>query len=316
MIVAGIDVSKSELHAHAEGEDRRFANDGTGIGSLRKWLRTGNVERVVIEPTGRFHRRLHQSLFDRGFEVVLVNPTRSRRFAEATGELAKTDRVDSAMLVAYGRVLPNLDSSEPKTAFLERLEAMLVCRESLVDHRVSLLQTAGELGGEEEQRLKKIAASIGTEIAELKTSVEAHLRSDPDFAARYQILRSIPGIGFVNAASLCCWMSELGHLENRQAASLLGVAPYSRDSGKAQGQRHIRGGRRRPREAMYMAAQTASRWNQDMAAMYDRLIANGKRHKVAIVAIMRKLIILANVLLRDGRKWAPTAPKSVIPSCG
>ena len=247
---------------------------------------------------------------------MLVNPTRSRRFAEATGELAKTDRVDAAMLAAYGKVLPNLDPSEPKTAFLERLEAMLVCRESLVDHRASLLQTAGELGGEEEPRLKKIAALIGTEIAELKTSVEAHLRSDPDFAARYQILRSIPGIGFVNAASLCCWMSELGHLENRQAASLLGVAPYSRDSGKAQGQRHIRGGRRRPREAMYMAAQTASRWNQDMAAMYDRLIANGKRHKVAIVAIMRKLIILANVLLRDGRKWAPTAPKSVIPSCG
>ena len=204
--------------------------------------------------------------------------------------MAKTDRVDAARLPTGGPV-----PSEPKTAFLERLEA-LVCRDG-GPPRVAA-QTASELGG-----LKKIAASIGKEIAELKT------RSDPDFAVRYQ--SCAPFLASVSSDLL---------LDVGVGPSRTGRPPACRgrirDSGKAQGQRHIRGGRRRPREAMYMAAQTASRWNQDMAAMYDRLIANGKRHKVAIVAIMRKLIILANVLLRDGRKWAPTAPKSVIPSCG
>ena len=272
----------------------------------------------MIEPTGRFHRRLHQSLFDRGFEVVLVNPTRSRRFAEATGELAKTDRVDAAMLAAYGKALPNLGSfraRKPRSS--NGLRPCWFAGRAWWTTALSLLQTAGELGGEEEQRLKKIAASIGKEIAELKTSVEAHLRSDPDFAARYQILRSIPGIGFVNAASLCCWMPELGHLENRQAASLLRVAPYSL------GQRQGTGAAAHPRRQKAAPVRPCS-WprkppidgTRTWPALYDRLIANGKRHKVAIVAIMRKLIILANVLLRDGRKWAPNAPKSAIPSCG
>ena len=270
----------------------------------------------MIEPTGRFHRRVHQSLFDSGFEIILVNPLRSRRFAEAKGELAKTDRVDAAMLAAYGTAFPGLDISEPKTEFFERFEAMMISRESLVDHHTSLRQTAVELGGEEEERLKTIAGSIKAEIGKLEESIETHLRSDPDIAARYEILLSIPGIGSVNAASLCCFMPELGSIGHRQAASLLGVAPFSRDSGKAKGQRKIRGGRSRPRDALYMAAQSAYRWNPDMAAVYDRLSANGKEHKIVIVAIMRKLIILANVLLRDGREWAKQAPASAIVARG
>ena len=322
MIVAGIDVSKNELHVHAVGKENwesnegTFANDGTAFRSLRKWLRKWDVERVVIEPTGRFHRRVHQSLFDSGFEIILVNPLRSRRFAEAKGELAKTDRVDAAMLAAYGTAFPGLDISEPKTEFFERFEAMMISRESLVDHHTSLRQTAVELGGEEEERLKTIAGSIKAEIGKLEESIETHLRSDPDIAAGYEILLSIPGIGSVNAASLCCFMPELGSIGHRQAASLLGVAPFSRDSGKAKGQRKIRGGRSRPRDALYMAAQSAYRWNPDMAAVYDRLSANGKEHKIVIVAIMRKLIILANVLLRDGREWAKQAPASAIVARG
>ena len=154
------------------------------------------------------------------------------------------------------------------------------------------------------------------EIDALDAEIKAHLLADPDMAQRYQILRSVPGIGAVNAAMLCCYMPELGFIGNRQAASLIGVAPCSRDSGKAQGARHIRGGRRRPRDGLFMAALSAARCNPDMKVFYERLTTGGKKHRVALVAVMRKLIILANVLLRDGREWARQAPQTVIPACG
>ena len=149
MVVAGIDVSKDSLHVQVPteessaadaGEEREFRNDRQGFRSLRNWLRKRGVQRVVLESTGRFHRRVHQSPFDEGLEVPVVNQTRSRRFAEAKGDLAKTDRVDAAMLAACGRAFPELASTEPKGTFLERLESMLVARECLVDSRASLKQ--------------------------------------------------------------------------------------------------------------------------------------------------------------------------------
>ena len=134
------------------------------------------------------------------------------------------------------------------------------------------------------------------------------IASDPGADRRYRILISIPGVGPVSAAALCCWMPELGSIGNRQAAALLGVAPFARDSGRRHGTRHIRGGRRRPRNVLYMAALSAAMHNPDLQRVFQRLKAAGKSHKVAIVAIMRKLIVLANALLRDARPWAETAP--------
>lgn len=336
MIVAGIDVSKETLQTHVEaslwdeggdagearsggsasGEDREFSNDRQGFRSLRTWLRKRGATRVVLEPTGRFHRQVHQSLHDCGFEVLLINPLRIRRFAEAKGDLAKTDRVDAATLAVYGRAFPQLAATEPKGEFFLRLESMLVARECLVDRRTSMQQTGKEVDEPEKQLLGELAQAMDTRIETLNASIQEHILADPDIAPRYQILISIPGIGPVNAAMLCCQMPELGSIGNRQAASLIGVAPFSRDSGKAQGPRHIRGGRRRPRDTLYMAAIAAIRWNPDMKAVYDRLTASGKKHKVAIVAVMRKLIILANVLLRNGREWASQAPGNAVPSCG
>ena len=337
MVVSGIDVSKHTLYvhvraeesasaddegideAHSDGsavsEDRKFSNDRQGFRSLRKWLRRKGVTRVVIEPTGRFHRQVHHSLHDDGFEVVQVNPLRSRRFAEAKGDLAKTDRVDAAMLAAYGQAFPKLAPSEPKGAFFERLESLLVGRERLVDTSVSLRQSGSELDASVGKILIEYADQMKNDISTLEASIKAHILSDPDMAPRYRILRSVPAIGPVNAAMLCCQMPELGSIGNRQAASLIGVAPFSRDSGKAQGARHIRGGRQRPRDTLYMAAMSAIRWNPEMKALYERLTAGGKKHKVALVAVMRKLIVLVNVLLRDGRDWATQAPQNNIPSC-
>lgn len=314
--VAGIDVGKTASHAFAAGESGRFANEGSGFRNLRNWLRRRQVDRVVMEPTCRFHRRAHQSVVDGGFEVVLANPLRTRGFAEAKGDLAKTDRVDATMLAAIGEAFRELPPSDVRGGFQEGLEVMLVSRESLVEHRTSLRQTAEDVGGKEQKPLERIAGTIDREIPKLDAAIEAHIRSDEDFTKRYDILRSMPGIGPATAAMLYCWIPELGFNGDRQAASRLGVAPFSKDSGKRQGECHIPGGRRRPRDAMYMAAHAVARHNPDLAALRERLKAQGRKHKVAIVAVKRKLFVLANALLRDGRHWSPNAPESAIATRG
>ncbi len=307
-VVAGIDVSKTGLDICAAGQTRRFANDATNWRALDAWLRGLEVSRVVMEATGRYHRRVHQCLHDRGFEVVLVNPLRARRFAEALGHLAKTDRVDALMLARLGTVLGDLEPVAPQEAFLNRLEDMLVVRTKHVDARIMLKHVAGEVDGVGESVTRATIADLDARIAELDAAIEALIAGDPEQAERYRILISIPGVGPVTAAALLCWMPELGSLEGRQAAALIGVAPVADDSGQHHGARHIRGGRRRPRDLLFMAATTASRFNQDLAIVFARLKEAGKAHKVAIVALMRKLIVLANVLLRERRCWSPEAP--------
>ena len=307
-VVAGIDVSKASLDICAAGQTRRFANDATSWRALGAWLRGLKVSRVVLEATGRYHRKVHQCLHDRGFEVVCVNPLRARRFAEALGHLAKTDRVDALMLARLGTALGDLEPVAPQEAFLTRLEDLLVVRAKHVDARTMLRQVAGEVEGEGEAITRTTIADLDDQIARLEAEIEAAIASDPEQALRYRILTSIPGVGPVTAAALVCWMPELGSIEHRQAAALIGVAPFANDSGQYRGLRHIRGGRRRPRDLLFMAATSAAHFNRDLSIVFDRLKAAGKAHKVAIVAVMRKLIVLANTLLREQRCWSSEAP--------
>ena len=307
-IVAGIDVSKASLDVCAAGEERRFANDATSWRALGSWLRGLDVNRVVMEATGRYHRKVHQCLHDRGFEVVLVNPLRARRFAEGMGHLAKTDRVDALMLAKLGTALGDLEPVAPREAFLNRLEDLMVVRAKHVDVRTMLRQVAGEIEGEVKAVTKATMACLDDQIARLDSAIEVVIAGDPEQAERYRILISIPGVGPVTAAALVCWMPELGRLDRRQAAALIGVAPIANDSGQHRGARHIRGGRRRPRDLLFMAATSAARFNGDLTIVFQRLRAAGKAHKVAIVAVMRKLIVLANTLLREQRCWSPGAP--------
>ncbi len=247
-VVAGIDVSKASLDICAAGQTRRFANAATSWRALGTWLRGLEVSRVVMEATGRYHRKVHQCLHDRGFEVVLVNPLRARRFAEAMGHLAKTDRVDALMLARLGTMLGDLEPVAPQEAFLSRLEDLLVARAKHVDARTMLRQVAVEVDGESETVTRATIADLDDRIAGLEAAIEAVIASDPKQAERYRILTSIPGVGPATAAALVCWMPELGSLDRHQAAALIGVAPFADDSGQHHGARHIRGGRRRPRE--------------------------------------------------------------------
>ena len=308
-VVAGIDVSKAKLDVHLDGKDWILPNDRDGFRAIAKWFRSAGVTRVVLEATGRMHRALVQSLHANGFAVSVVNPRQSRDFAKATGQLAKTDRVDARMLAAFGLAFANLPQAQPRGAFLDRLGDMLVAREKVVDQRAALKATRSEVA--DPVSAKELPATIARQnkaIAAYDRGIEALIAEDADHAESCRILQSIPGIGPVTAAALICWMSELGTIGNRQAAALIGVAPMARDSGTLKGARHIRGGRRRPRDVLFMAATSAMVWNPDMKATYERLRARGKPHKVAIVAVMRRLIVLANALLRDRRTWTERAP--------
>ena len=195
-IVAGIDVSKATLDVHAGGSDRRFDNHRTGFCALAKWLRRHGVKRVVMEATGRYHRAVHRSLHDRGFEVVVVNPLRTRRFGEALGHLGKTDRIDAKTLAVFGQAFGDLSPTVPNGAFLNRLEDLLITREKHVDMRSSLRQVASEVSDEAAKlSAKTTIAALDKAIVTLEGEIRALIKADPEVAEGYRILISIPGIG-------------------------------------------------------------------------------------------------------------------------
>ena len=259
----GIDISKDtlDIHRQSDGRHARFGNHRAGLAALRRWIGKTPV-RVVYEATGRYHRDMEAALDAAGHALVKVNPGRARRFAQAAGYGAKTDRVDAAMLARMGAVL--------------ELEATPVRSEAM--HEIRELH-----------------------IARL-------LAEDPALAHRFGILLSIPGIGPVAAIAMLVEMPELGTMDGKEAASLAGLAPITRESGRWKGQSRIGGGRRGLRRALYMPALVATRHNRQLGQTYQALCSAGKPAKVALTAVMRKLLILANALIRDDRKWAETAP--------
>ena len=308
-VVAGIDVGKAKLDAHilAGGLDRQFNNDKCGRRALRNWLLKHGVTRAVLEPTGRYHRNLHQGLFDAGIETVLVNPLRSRRFAEAIGKLAKNDRVDAAMLARFG-LLDGLEAIPPQPRNLQLLSDLLVLRRKLLKQLGALRKLCAELDTEAAGCPGTTLAAFQSDIADCDRRMRQCIAADAALTRRDAIIQSIPGFGPVNAACLCADMPELGTLGRRKAAALFGLAPFDRDSGQHRGHRSIRGGRAQPRHLLYMAALTAMRWEPASQACYQRLAAAGKPHKVALVAVMRRLTGLLDTLLRENRLWQPAPP--------
>lgn len=301
----GVDISKDHLDLHRlpDGARRRFGNDKIGHRALVRWLAQMAVERIVYEPTGPYHRAFERALARAGLPLAKVNPRQARRFAEATGKLAKTDRADAAMLARMGQALaPQVRPLVSET--LCDLKDMHIARQALVKDRTAAKNRQKHvrlalLKRHNTQRLKQIE----TQIKAIETAIEAVIAGDGDLASRFAILLTIPGISRISAFALLIEMPELGTLEAKQAASLAGLAPVTRQSGTWNGRAHIRGGRSNLRQALYMPALVAARFNPDLKAKYDQLIAAGKPAKVALTVLMRKLIILANALLRDAREW-------------
>ena len=312
IVAAGIDVGKSKLDAHIlnRGLDRQFNNDKPGRRALRNWLLKQGVSRAVFEPTGRYHRNLHQCLAEAGLETVLVNPLRSRRFAEAIGHLAKNDRVDAAMLARFG-LFNGLESTPPQQRNLQQLSDLLALRRKLVEQLGALRKLCAELGPQTGGPSATLAG-LQADITDCDRRMRACIAADAALARRAAIIRSVPGCGPVNAACLCADMPELGRLGRRKAACLFGVAPFDRDSGQHRGGRSIGGGRAQPRHLLYMAALTAVRSEPSCKACYERLLARGKPHKVAMVAVMRRLAALLDTLLRQDRLWQAEPPARML----
>ena len=309
IVVAGIDVGKFKLDAHIlDGSlERQFDNSKTGRRALRNWLLRLGVTRAVFEPTGRYHRNLHQCLFDSGLQTVLVNPLRSRRFAEAIGQLAKNDRVDATMLARFG-LLEGLESTPPLEHNLQLLSDLLALRRKLVEQLAALRKLCAELDPEAAAGSAAAVQGMQAAIATCDRDMQSCIAADAALSRRAAVIQSIPGFGPVNAACLCADMPELGQLDRRQAASLFGLAPFDHDSGQHRGGRRIRGGRCQPRHLLFMAATSAIRYEPASKACYERLRSRGKPHKVALVAVMRKLVSVLTTLLREDRLWQPEAP--------
>lgn len=300
----GVDISKPTLDAFRlrTREHRQFPNDRAGCAALIRWIGASTV-RVVFEPTGPYHRLFEASLVAAGIEAVKVNPRSSRRFAEATGELAKTDRIDAAILARMGAVL-DLEGRPAKTETLHDLRELGVARQALVKDRIAASNREQiAVNPVIKRQLRARLKQIGIQLKEIDAAIATLVDTDPGLSRRRDVLASIPGIGTITAMAILIEMPELGTLDNKQAASLAGLAPMIRQSGTWSGRARIRGGRRSLRTALYMPALVALRFNPDLKQKYQALKDAGKPSKVAITAIMRKLLVLANALLRDDRKW-------------
>jgi transposase len=303
----GVDISKDHFDAHrlSDGGSRRFVNDRSGHRAFVKWLAQTPVERVVFEPTGPYHRAFERALGVADVPYAKVNPRQARRFAEAIGSLAKTDRLDAAMLARMGAML-ELKTRPPRSEALLELKELHLAREALVKDRTAARNrrnalTAPLLKRQNAQRLEQIER----QMAAIESAILEQINTDPDLAQRFAILTTIPGVSAITASALLIEMPELGALDAGQAASLAGLAPVARQSGRWTGHAFIRGGRAPVRRALYMPALVATRFNPDMRATYDRLRAAGKPAKLALTAVMRKLLVLANALLKANRTWTP-----------
>lgn len=305
-ITIGIDISKAllDVATYPQGEMHQFKNDPAGYRALIEWIRPQNAFLTAFEATGAYHRSLEQALSTTELPYVKINPLKARRFAEATGKLAKTDRVDALMLAKFAAFLKP-PQSKSKRQNVETLSEFVVARQALVKDRTAVKTRMHTLVSpilkrQAAQRLKLIQ----TQIAAINAECLKLVAEDQELSRCMRILTSIPGLGELTAIILLAEMPELGTMDKREVAALAGLAPITRQSGTWQGKSYIRGGRTRVRKALYMPALAAIRFNQQLGEKYIALTSKGKPAKVAITAIMRKLIILANALIRDNRKWA------------
>lgn len=306
--IAGIDVGKHRLDGAVHGLEEliEVANAASGIGELIGWLQAREVGRVGIEASGGYERGVRQALQAAGFEVVVHQPLEVKLFGRLKRRRAKNDRLDARLIAAATAQVDAVKAAQDPR--LQELAERLTAYEDVSD------ELAHAKGFMEHVTLTDLARSLEARIrwlerlkAKLASQVLLGLKAHDDLAKRLKLLISLPGVGPIVAASLVIRMPELGAMNRGQAASLLGVAPFDRDSGQYKGMRFIGGGRSRPRRMLYLAALAAKRCDRDFKAFAQRLLARGKPPKVVLVAIMRKLIEAANLVLSRGQPWVKAA---------
>jgi transposase len=306
---AGVDVSKQHLDACWLTEDQRLANDASGCNALIAKLKAANVDLVVIEATGGYERLLVCALQAAGITVARVNPRQARDFAKSMGVLAKTDRVDARTLRDFADVLArHKDRDKYITAAVDahcaELATMVTRRRQLLEMRVAENNRLELAGKRAVRSIKAVVRTLDRQLALIDSDIDDFL--DKHFEPQSKLLDSVKGVSRVTIMTLSAALPELGQLDRRQIAALVGVAPLANDSGKKKGRRQIWGGRGDVRAVVYMATLSAMQHNPAIKAFRARLLEAGKLPKVAVVACMRKLLTILNAMARDRSVWDPT----------
>lgn len=308
VVVVGIDVAKDKVDACIRRFTLRqtFPNTAQGHRKLVAWLRKNQVGKAVMEASGGYEREWRDVLHKAGIEVRIVDPKRVRSFAQSAGRLAKNDPIDAEMIAWFAETFSQAPGQIPDAA-REELAALVKARKALVALETRLrAQDEHAAPKQARKAYARVLKSLTAEIDELETIISANVKATPEFAERAEIIESVPGLARATSAVLIAGMSELGQVSDKAAAALIGAAPYDDDSGKRRGERHIKGGRRWVRNAIYMPCLgAATQHNPVLKAFYQRLIAKGKEPIVALVACMRKLIVILNTMLARRQKWDP-----------
>jgi transposase len=306
VVVVGIDVAKDKVDACIRSLSQRqtFPSTPEGRRALIRWLGKHKVTKAAMEATGGYERDWAKALRQAGIEALIVDPKRVRNFARSAGRLAKNDPIDAQMIAWFAETFVEA-KGKAYDAAREKLVQIVNARMTLLDMQTGLQNRSEHSVPDVVQKMQaRLLKNIALELAKLEGAIASIIKATPQLAELAEIIESVPGLGKATSAALIAAMPELGQVSNDAAAALLGVAPYDDDSGKRRGNRHIQGGRRKVRNIFYMACMgAATLHNPALKAFYKRLIAKGKLKKVALVACMRKLIVILNIMIARGEKW-------------
>lgn len=303
-INVGVDTGKSQLDIYIRPLDIYFTvtNDAKGIREAITKLKKYKPERIVIEATGRLEFDFVFACAKAGLPFVVANPIHVKRFAGAIGQRAKTDKLDARLIAHYGEAIkPKLSRLKPDT--MQAMSDLVTRRNQLLTMQTMEKNRLQIMPKNLAMTIKPILTAFKNQIEKIENKIAALIESCPDYQAKSTILQSMPGIGKIAAASLISNLPELGYINSKQASSLVGVAPMNRESGRYKGLRTIQGGRPQVRTVLYMAMMSAMQCNPVFKSTYQRLVAAGKPKKVAIIACVRKMVVILNSMLRDGVMW-------------
>lgn len=303
-INVGVDTGKTQLDIYIRPLDIYFhvTNDEKGIKQAVRTIAKYHPERIVIEATGRLEMPFILACEKANLPYVIANPLHIKKFSGALGNKAKNDRLDAALIAHYAEAIkPKL--TQLKSENIRLMSDLVTRRNQLLSMQTMEKNRHQILPQSLASSIKPILTALKNQIAKVENRIEKLIETCPDYQAKNEILQSVPGIGKIAAASLISNVPELGYITNKQAASLIGVAPITRESGSFKGKRMIKGGRMQVRTVLYMAMMSAMQCNPVFKETYQRFLAAGKQKKVALIACVRKMVVILNSMLRDGCMW-------------